>query len=138
MGEPARVSDDASQAAFEEIYRTQYVRIARLCRLLLRDAHEAEEVAQEVFVKLLRANAGLPRTVAWEAWLTRVAINACRDRQRSWWWRRKREDAMEWQTLHLPSIEPTPEEATVSREQRERIWEFLRSLSARQQEVSVD
>jgi RNA polymerase sigma-70 factor (ECF subfamily) len=39
--------------------------------------------------------------------------------------------------LQLPSIEPTPEETTVSREQREQIWQFLRDLSARQQEVFV-
>ena len=44
---------------------------------------------------------------------------------------------MERQILQLPSIEPTPEETTVSREQRERIWQFLRGLSARQQEVFV-
>ena len=39
--------------------------------------------------------------------------------------------------LHLPSLESTPEEAIVSREQRERIWQFLRGLSTRQQEVFV-
>jgi Spy/CpxP family protein refolding chaperone len=44
---------------------------------------------------------------------------------------------MEGQILQLPSIEPTPEETTVSREQREQIWQFLRGLSTRQQEVFV-
>ena len=39
--------------------------------------------------------------------------------------------------MQLPSIEQTAEETTVSREQREQIWQFLRGLSARQQEVFV-
>jgi RNA polymerase sigma-70 factor, ECF subfamily len=137
VGDPARVTDDISHVRFEDLYRTHYGRIARLCRLLLRDAYEAEEAAQEVFLKLLRVSKGLTGTVTWEAWLTRVAVNTCRDRRRSWWWRRRRGETMEWQTLDLPSIAPTPEEATVSRQQRERIWQFLRDLSTRQQEVFV-
>lgn len=137
MGNYALVTDDGPQSGFEELYRAHYARITRLCRLLLRDAQEAEEAAQEVFLKLLRTSKGLSRPMVWEAWLTRVALNTCRDRQRSWWWRRRRAETMEEQMLQLPSIEPTPEETTVSREQRERIWQFLRGLSTRQQEVFV-
>ncbi len=137
MGNSALVADDASQTSFEELYRAHYARITRLCRLLLRDSQEAEEAAQEVFLKLLQASKGLSRTIVWEPWLTRIALNTCRDRQRSRWWRWRRADTMERQMLQLPSIEPTPEESTVSREQRERIWQFLRGLSARQQEVFV-
>ena len=135
VGNSAPVTDDVSQPSFEELYRAHYARTIRLCRLLLRDAQEAEEAAQEVFLKLLRASKDLSRTIAWEAWLTRVALNVCHDRQRSWWWRWQRADTMDGQMLQLPSIEPTPEETTVSREQRERIWQFLRSLSACQQEA---
>jgi len=137
VGNSTPVTDDVSQPSFDELYRAHYTRITRLCRLLLHDAQEAEEVAQEVFLKLLRASKGLSRTIAWEAWLTRVTLNTCRDRQRSWWRRWTRADPMERQMLQLPSIAPTPEETTVSREQRERIWQFLRRLSARQQEVFV-
>lgn len=137
MGNSALVTDDISQTSFDELYRAHYARITRLCRLLLRDSQEAEEAAQEVFLKLLQASNGLSRTIVWEAWLTRVALNTCRDRQRSWWWRWRRADTMEGHMWQLPSIEPTPEETTVNREQRERIWQFLRRLSSRQQEVFV-
>ena len=137
MGNNALVGDDASQTSFEELYRAHYARITRLCRLLLHDSQEAEEAAQEVFLKLLRASKGLSHTIVWEPWLTRVALNTCRDRQRGWWWRWGRTDTMEGQMLQLPSIEPTPEETTVSREQREQIWRFLHGLSTRQQEVFV-
>lgn len=56
MGDPVRVTDDLSHVRFEDLYRTHYRRIVRLCHLLLRDAPEAEEVAQEVFLKLLRVS----------------------------------------------------------------------------------
>ncbi len=37
--------------------------------------------------------------------------------------------------MPLPSRDPTPEEETVSREEREHIWRLFRGLSVRQQEV---
>jgi DNA-directed RNA polymerase specialized sigma24 family protein len=49
------VPDD--QEGHEKLYREQHARILRLCRLLLRNQQEAEEVAQEVFLKLTQARA---------------------------------------------------------------------------------
>lgn len=120
----------------EQLYREQYARILRLCRLLLSNQQEAEEVAQEVFLKLMQTRTVQQRD-SWDAWLTQVAINACRDRQRSWWWRWRSEAPTEFIDMQLPSSDVTPEEATVNREQREMIWQFFRKLSTRQQEVFV-
>jgi RNA polymerase sigma-70 factor (ECF subfamily) len=125
------------QARYEELYRAHHARIVRLCRLLLNDRHDAEEVAQEVFFKLLRAGKGRTQSVRWETWLTQVALNACRDRRRSWWWRWRREKNMEFAEGLLPSGGSTPEEETVNREEREQIWRSVLTLSARQQEVFV-
>jgi RNA polymerase sigma-70 factor (ECF subfamily) len=128
------------QAHYEQLYRQQYPRVMRLCRLLLGDAHEAEDVAQEVFVKLWQASQTETRAMAWEAWLTRVSVNACRDRRRSgWWkwWRAPRPTA----GVDLPAVldryswGSTPEEEALGREVRGRIWRAFRALPARQQEV---
>ena len=124
------------QEGHEKLYRDQHARILRLCRLLLRNQQEAEEVAQEVFLKLIHARAVQHRDF-WDAWLTRVAVNACRDRQRSWWWRWRSDSPTEIVGMQLPSKDATPEEATANREQREMIWQFFRKLSTRQQEVFV-
>ncbi len=120
----------------ETLYREQHARILRLCRLLLKNQQEAEEVAQEVFLKLIQARAAQQRD-SWDAWLTTVAVNACRDRQRSWWWRWRSESPLEVVDMQLPSKDVSPEDATVHREQRELIWRFFRKLSTRQQEVFV-
>lgn len=127
------VSDE--QHLFEDLYHAHYARIEQLCRLWLKDPEEAEEVAQEVFLKLFQATKAQDAAFAWKTWLTRVALNACRDRRRSRWWKWWRDKTVEIEDMHLPSPNPTPEENTVSSEERARIWRFFRALSVRQQEV---
>jgi RNA polymerase sigma-70 factor (ECF subfamily) len=127
-------------AYYEEIYRRHYRRVVRLCRLLLADPHEAEDVAQEVFVKLLQASRTETRAMAWEPWLTRVTVNACRDRRRSGWWkwwrapRHTADDDVASVPDH-PSPGPTPEEEALSHETCGRVWQAFRELPSRQQEV---
>jgi RNA polymerase sigma-70 factor, ECF subfamily len=86
--EVSQVNAESQEPAwYDDLYRVHYPRVVRLCGLLLADPHEAEDVAQEVFVKLLQAARTEARTMAWEPWLTRVTVNACHDRRRSGWWK---------------------------------------------------
>jgi RNA polymerase sigma-70 factor (ECF subfamily) len=129
------VADDPAE--YDALYRLHHPRVLRLCRLLLSDPHEAEEVTQEVFLKLLREQRIDQRGITWGPWLTRVAVNACRDRRRSGWWKWWRERHAEYEEADLPGRGPTPEDAVLSQEQRRRIWLSFRVLSPRQQEVFV-
>jgi len=125
------------QTSCESLCQEHYPRILRLCRLILMDAHEAEEVTQEVFEKLLHQWQSDSVIRSWEAWLTRVAVNACRDRHRSgWWkwWRSGRIGPLSEEPLHGQS---TPEEKVLNYELQRRIWERFRQLSPRQREVFV-
>jgi RNA polymerase sigma-70 factor (ECF subfamily) len=90
-----------------------------------------------VFVKLLHAYRTEHRLIEWGPWLTRVAVNACRDRRRSRWWRLVRESSVPLLEGTLTSVEPSPEARAVSREHHHRVWRAFRRLSARQQEVFV-
>jgi RNA polymerase sigma-70 factor (ECF subfamily) len=130
------------QTHYEQLYHLHHPRVVRLCGLLLADPYEAEDVAQEVFLKLLQASQTETRAMAWGPWLTRVTMNACRDRRRSGWWKRWRAprhtaDAQVPSALDRPSHAPTPEEEAISREARERMWQVFRGLPSRQQEVFV-
>ncbi len=125
------------QTSCEELYREHYARVFRLCRLLLVDLQEAEEAVQEVFLKLVKECRAQSQILSWGAWLTRVAVNTCRDRRRSAWWKWWRTEHTEFQEAELPSNSLTPEEQLLNREQQELIWHFFRALSPRQREVFV-
>ena len=56
-----------------------------MCTLLLKDAHLAQDVTQETFIRAWRK--GKLREETEKAWLTRVAVNLCRDEYRSRWFR---------------------------------------------------
>ena len=129
-----------TQAHYEHLYHLHHPRVMRLSRLLLADAHEAEDVAQEVFIKLWQASQTETRAMAWGPWLTRVTVNACRDRRRSGWWKwwrapRQPDDVDFPSVLDRLSRGPTPEEVALNRAVVERIWQVFRELPARQQEV---
>jgi RNA polymerase sigma-70 factor (ECF subfamily) len=143
-------ADPIQQTDYERLYHTHYRRVLRLCRVLLADAHEAEDVTQEVFLKLFRAYQAEPREMAWGPWLTRVAVNACHDRRRSGWWKwwlgarpmpqgGLAADAAEergvWDGLAAQADRRTPEDEALSAERRLQIWRAFRGLSLRQQEV---
>lgn len=125
------------QGHCEALYRqhaTRLTRLTRLSRLVLGDQQEAQEVAHEVFLKLIRTYEGPVVPIDWAAWLTRVTINACRDRRRAGWWawsRRHRAPEM----LELVDRGATPEQAAAGAESGARIAAAFQHLSARQREV---
>jgi RNA polymerase sigma-70 factor, ECF subfamily len=122
------------EADYEQIYHAHRLRVLRLCHLLLGDADEAQEVSQEVFLKLHRALTGDGAPIKWGPWLKTVAVNACRDRRRSRWWRWGRTSEVFIDELHAGNA-LTPEQSALSRETRQRIWRAFQTLSARQREV---
>ena len=125
------------QEQYEALYREHFARLVRVCRLLLADPEEAQEVAQEVFLRLGRAYQEAAGVREWGRWLTRVAVNLCRDRRRAGWWHwwRLRGEVIE--EAKVADHEPTPERAALSQEAGERIWKVFRRLSRRQREVIV-
>jgi len=127
----------ARSPTYEELFERHAGRLRRLCGLLLADRDESREVVQDVFLKLHQARRQPGPPCDWAAWLTRVAVNACRDRRRAgWWWRfRRQSDRVE--DVTLTSKEPTPEEAAISKETWQRIWAAFRGLSDRQRDVFV-
>ena len=61
------------------------VPLLRTCYLLLRDAALAEDAVQDTFVKAWRFYGSYRGEASEKTWLMRIAVNACRDLQRSKW-----------------------------------------------------
>src|SRR5437016_4258409 len=55
---------------------------------MLGSRDDAQDVAQEAFIKCWRARASVPDVLNLRAWIFRVALNAARDHQRSGWSKR--------------------------------------------------
>jgi RNA polymerase sigma-70 factor (ECF subfamily) len=138
MSPPAAIAVADQSPDVDQLYRSQRTRIVRLCTMLLGDAGEAEEVSQEVFLKLHRATAAADADPAtrWPAWLTTVAVNACRDKRRSRWfrWWRGTSELIE---SDLADDGISPERAAIDGATRRQIWQALDRLPARQREVFV-
>ncbi|HZP37180.1 MAG TPA: sigma-70 family RNA polymerase sigma factor [Methylomirabilota bacterium] len=117
------------------VVTAQYGRLRRLCRLLLGDAQEAEDVVQEVFLKAHEAAAVGRGPLDWGAWLTRVAVNACRDRRRAGGWMRLRLRSTHVEDVPLVADTPAPGDVAIGEDTRRRIWAAFRTLPRRQQEV---
>jgi len=131
------VGEHAIRASYTDLYRQHHCRVVSICRLMLSDPEDAEEVAQEVFMTLLRCIREQREPVVWSYWLTRVAVNACRNHRRSrWrtWWRTSRSEYVE---ERVPGGTPSPEDDVISREGQARIWRAVRRLPVRQREVLV-
>jgi RNA polymerase sigma-70 factor (ECF subfamily) len=81
-------SDDE---AFEALFRTEYARVVGIANRVLDDPHEAEDVAQEVFIDFHRLHSATAQYGP--AWLHRAAAHASLNRLRGARRRQKREVA---------------------------------------------
>lgn len=94
MTDPSPRSDDPDVAimlrlqagdtlAFEELVRRHQKNVLNLVFRYLGDASFAEDVAQEVFLKVYRARAGYEPKAKFSTWLYRVTVNHCLNEIRS-------------------------------------------------------
>lgn len=120
---------EGDQDAFAELVYTYQDSVYNLCYRMLSDRAEAEDAAQEAF---LRAYLNLQRydpARSFKTWLLSIASNHCIDRLR-----RRR---MMWLSIDEPlppnvtlaSDEPEPEEETLFRERSEAVQKLLDTLS---------
>ena len=68
--------------AFRELMRRYRGRAVYLATQILRDPHEAEDVAQEAFLRVFRSIRKLRAGVSFNSWLYRIVVNLCLDRRR--------------------------------------------------------
>lgn len=82
-----RIKAPDSEKQFCELVESYQLPLLRMCTLQLRDADLARDAVQETFIKAYRALPDFRGECSQRTWLMRIAINTCRDMQRSWWHR---------------------------------------------------
>lgn len=73
---------EGDAGAFEEIVRAHQDRVYNLCRYMLGNARDAEDAAQDVFIKAYRNLNAFEPAPSFSAWLYRIAVNTCIDYRR--------------------------------------------------------
>jgi RNA polymerase sigma-70 factor, ECF subfamily len=126
--EAARVGD---LAAFEQLLR-QYERLVLVTALrLLGDLGDAQDVSQEVFLKLYK-NLSKVENARLASWLYRVTVNACHDLRR----KRPASVPME-EAAEIPARGTDPQQGTVEAERRRVLTMSLRMLSEKERAALV-
>jgi RNA polymerase sigma-70 factor (ECF subfamily) len=132
------LAQQGDEQAFRDLYEKNYGRIFRLAFRYMRTAEDAEDVAQETFIKAyggLRSfdanlSAGFP------AWLNRICVNCAIDHRR----KAKRtggQGVVALDDLHYEpaSPGPSPEETAISARAMSDLEDMVDNLSPRQQVI---
>jgi RNA polymerase sigma-70 factor (ECF subfamily) len=93
-------------SAFEALVRKYQDRTYNLCRYMLQDPRDAQDAAQDVFLKAYRGLKDFRPDASIYTWLYRIAVNTCLDYRKT---SRRHEFRSEPLTDELPSDEPLPE-----------------------------
>lgn len=115
---------------FEEVFRAQYPRVARIIARLVQDPARAEEIAVDVFLRFHRAARAHGPGAG--GWLYRTAVRAGIDELRA----RQRRQKYE-QMGDRPPRPPTPEQVCSDEERRARVRAVLARLDTRQSGMLV-
>lgn len=122
-------SDDES---FEALFTAEYARVAGIANRVLADPHEAEDVAQEVFIDFHRLHSASAQYAP--AWLHRAAAHAALNRLRGARRRQKRELA---QATDEGAQAVDPQKQVEVNEDRRRVREALARMAPKPASVLV-
>jgi len=112
-------------SAFEDVVRKYQDRVYNLCRYMIQDAHDAQDAAQDVFLKAYRNLKTFKPDASLYTWLYRIAVNTCLDYKK-----KSRPEQAEDESVidDLTSTEPSPEQRYQSKEIGQAIQLALQKL----------
>jgi RNA polymerase sigma-70 factor (ECF subfamily) len=115
--------------SFEQVVRQWETQVLRTGYRILGNWADAEDVAQEVFLRLYRHGTDFQNEAALRGWLYRVAVNLCLDRTRS---------SKRWEELpELIAVDVSAEAAIISEQRKRTLMAALGSLPPRERAAVV-
>ena len=139
-----RAYQGGDRAAFDKLVLRHKNRIFGLCYWLLGDYEEANDSAQEIFIKVFRSLNRFRFEAAFGTWLYRVAVNTCKNRRKSSEYRAKKrtvplhnpgEDRPGGDPVEIRDDSPTPLNGLEEKERGRAIRKAVDSLPPDLKEV---
>lgn len=118
---------NGDQAAFGNLVETYQDAVFNLCFRMLGDPYEAEDAAQESFLRAYKAMDRYDSSRPFSTWLLSITAHHSIDRIRRRKFTKVSMDAMPYQFIADPS--PGPEAALGATERQERVQSLLETLS---------
>ncbi len=118
-------------AAFEEIVLKYQDKIYNLCRHMLGNAHDAEDAAQDVFIKAYQGLHKFQPHASLSTWLYRIAVNTCIDYRRKPVFESLFKSSGEGEEVQIEAFsgDPSPERLYESRQMGQALQRSLGKLS---------
>ncbi|HXV76374.1 MAG TPA: sigma-70 family RNA polymerase sigma factor [Candidatus Polarisedimenticolaceae bacterium] len=130
--ERCRRGDDL---AWETLVRRYQSRVYAVAYHYVREADEARDVAQEIFVRVYQKLDSFDHSSNFLAWLMRLARNACIDRLRRRAARPPASDLPIGESIEVESTEPDPEEHARRESERRLLHRALAGMSEANREM---
>ena len=99
--------------------------LLRLCTLYLKDYYLAQDAVQETFIKVYSKYSSFRSESSEKTWITRIAMNVCRDMMRK---RSYRERPEEFEDFMAADAAGTPEESAIDRDENIALLDAIRGL----------
>lgn len=109
--------------AFDSLFSCCEGQVFRLAATILGNEQDAEDVTQEVFLRLFRQIGKFQGQSSFTTWLTAIVVNACRDQLR----RRKvrRIFLLDWLRGQVDHDDPDITGPVQERQQRQALWSLV-------------
>lgn len=119
-------------ASFEKLVVLHERRVLRLAQRLLLNREAAEDVAQDVFMRLHKRIRSVAEDKDLGPWLYRTTVNLCIDRLR------RSKDEMPFDLVpEVPDDCDNPEQSAANRERQQFVSEALKALTPRERQAIV-
>lgn len=147
LGEDAiliRAFKGGDKTAFDKLVLKHKNKLFNLCYRFLGDYQEANDSAQETFIKVYESLKKFRFESTFSTWLYRIAVNTCKNKLKSSGYRRKKKmvwlDNPGWPDNSQPAIEVqdetySPEKELEKKERMRMIQEAINTLPTEQKEV---
>lgn len=115
--------------SFEQVVQQRESRVLRTAYRILGNWADAEDVTQEVFLRLHRHGLSFPNDSAFGSWLYRVTVNLCLDRARA--------AKPSGEMPELRSIDPSVETTVIRDQQKRKLMIALATMPPRERAAIV-